>query len=247
MTVTRSTSRGSASATAALNRRTACEPPKISRTRSPGPMSRRRRAASRSTLGQIPDRRAGHEARPTGGGRRQRPTRRLERDRDAGRETSGRPDRPARDHVAVPQHDRDAQGRGRQQDRHRDVSAGGEDRGGALPGRGSRPPAGPTARGGADPARHGRRRSRRPQRAGREAGQRNPGGRHERCLQAPVAAQPAELRRVRSCAQRSRDGECRVDVSARPAARDQQSHRRSMSPSPRSRARSTAGSRPPRN
>jgi hypothetical protein len=36
-------------------------------------------------------------------------------------------------------------------------------------------------------------------------------------------------------------------VSARPAGRDQQSHRRSTSPCPRSRARSRAGSRPRRN
>ena len=95
--------------------------------------------------GDVADRRAGHEARPVRGGAGQRPAGRLERDRERGGQPGGRPDRPARDDVAVPQHDRDAERRRRHQDRDRHVAAGREDRGRSLARPGSRPPAGRTA------------------------------------------------------------------------------------------------------
>ena len=132
MTVTRSTSRGSASATAALKRRTACEPPKMSRTRSPGSTSIRVLAATRSI---APMSRIGVPVTKHGRfGERaaQRPAGGLERDRERGRQTGRGPDGPARDDVAVPHHDRDAERRRGHQDGDRHVAAGREDRGRAL-------------------------------------------------------------------------------------------------------------------
>ncbi len=117
MTVTRSTSRGSASETAALNRRTACEPPKISSTRSPGGMPRRCRAASRSIarvsrIGVPVTKQGTPGAAPASASQ------------VASNDTAmhvgqarRRADGPAGDDVAVPEHDRDAQRRRGQQDR----------------------------------------------------------------------------------------------------------------------------------
>ena len=86
----------------------------------------------------------------------------------------------------------------------------------------------------------------RPQRPRRQSAQGDVRRRDEARLEAAVPAQPAQLGRLRRRCERTGHGERRVDVSARPARRDQQSHRRSTSPSPRSRARSTTGSRPRR-
>ena len=63
----------------------------------------------------------------------------------------------------------------------------------------------------------------RAQRARRETAQGDAGSRDEGRLESPVAAQPAQLGRLRVGAERSCDGERRVDVSARPSRRDQQS------------------------
>ena len=246
MTVTRSTSRGSASATAALNRRTACEPPKMRRTRSSAAMPSRCRAATRSMARDVADRRPGHVARPTGRRAGQRPAGRLERDGQRGRQPGRGADRPAGDDVAVPQDDRDAERGGRQEDRDRDVAAGREDRRRSLADAGWRPPAARTGRAGSGRGRRGRR----PRSCAASARRAGAAG----CPAAgtSVASRPRWPPSQRSSGasgvarERARDGQRRVDVSARSARRDQQSHRRSTSPSPRSRARSRGGSRPPR-
>ena len=105
-TRTFATSRGSASATARLKRRTACEPPKISSSRSFAATPSRTLAAPRSIAPAFADRRAGHEARlPPAEGPAGLP--------EADRQASGEPCRPAdaasRHDVAVPHDHRDAQ------------------------------------------------------------------------------------------------------------------------------------------
>ena len=100
--VTRSTSRGSASATAALNRRTACEPPNTSSTRSSagtpirmpgrGPVD-----GPRAPGWACPSRSSG---RP--GQRRLAPGTSLERDRERRRQPGGGPD--ARPGITLPSH-----------------------------------------------------------------------------------------------------------------------------------------------
>ena len=246
MTVTRSTRRGRASATAALKRRTVCDPPKISRTRSPGSISRRRLAASRSRS------RTSRIGVPVTKHGRSEPTAAPRARQVASNETAitrasravARTARPRND-VAIPEHDRDAERRGGQQDRHGDVATGREDGGRAL----AREHGRRLGDGQAEPDRieHGVDVGLgRPQRSRRQPGQRDAGRRDEARLQPAMAAEPVQRRPVRTGAKRPCDGERRVDVSARPAGRDQQSHPRSMSPSPPFRARSTAGSRPPR-
>jgi len=80
----------------------------------------------------VADRGPRHVTRATRGGRRQSSTRGVERDRQRVSQPRRGTDRPARDDVAVPHHDRDAQWGSRQQDRHGHVPAGREDRGRPL-------------------------------------------------------------------------------------------------------------------
>ena len=212
---------------------------------------RRRRAAAaaatRSDRRDVADRRPGHVARAT----RRAPAsvRQVASNETASAAASRAVARTARPGMTLPSHMTTGMPSGAAAIRtgHGDVAAGREDRGRPLRGRGSRSPAARTA-----PRRIGSRTAWtsasvvRSERSG-EPAQRDARRRDERRLEAAVAAEPAQLRRRRrSSAERPGDGERRVDVSARPAGRDQQSHRRSTSPFPRSRARSTAGSRPPR-
>jgi hypothetical protein len=193
----------------------------------------------------VADRGAGDVARLVGSCGPQCVAGRFERDGQDVGEAGGSPDRASGDHVAIPQDDGDAQ-RGRsEEDRDRDVAAGREDR------RRSKPRE--------DRGRLWDRRAQaeriedrvdvepdRPQRAQDEALERDARCGDEAGFQTTVAAEPGELSGVRSSAQRPGDGQRRVDMPARPAAGDQQSHRRSRSPSRWSRARSRAGSRSPR-
>ena len=144
----------------------------------------------------VADRRPSHEARPTRGRTRQTLAGRLEADRqdvsEPRRGTNGAP----RDDVAVPHDDWDAQQRGGQDDRHRDVATGRED---------SRRP---LANKKCCRLRDGYRQSEwvehgmevhfsGPERTGSQATQRDPGRRDERHLKAPMTAQPPQVGRVR--------------------------------------------------
>ena len=236
---TRSTSRGRASATAALNRLTACEPPKTSRTRPPGGMPSPSRAASRSTprvsrMG-VPVSRHGRRVAERRAGR-------PVRDGDRRGEPGRRADAPSGDDVALPEQDGDPEDRGREEDRDRDVPAGREDRVRAVPGE-----EGQRLRDGqreadrvgdeVDVALH------RSERSEDQAAQGDPGRSDDPVLEASVSPDPAEVRRVRPAAEGVRDGESRVDVAARAPARDQQAHRSPGSCAPPSPGRSTGGSR----
>ena len=192
----------------------------------------------------VADRRAGDVAGAARRGRGERPAGGLERHRQRVRQPRRGPHGPAGDDVAVPQHDRDPQRGGGQQDGHGHVAAGREHRSRSLldqdrrrlrdrEGKPDRIEDGVQVEVG------------RSERSRGQAAQRDAGRGDEVRLEAPVPAQPAQLGRLRAGAERPGDGERRVDVSARPACRDQQSHRRSTSPSPPFHARSTAGSRPP--
>ena len=168
-----------------------------------------------------------------------------ERHRQHVGEPGRRTDRATRDHVAVPQHDRDAERRRGKEDRDCHVTTGREDRGWSL-GREDRC----RLRHRCAEAQRVEDRMhvelRRAQRAQRESPERYPGARDDARLETPMPAEPDELSAVRARAQRAGDGQRRVDVPARSAAGDQQSHRRSRSPSRWSRARSRGGSRSPR-
>ena len=156
--------------------------------------------------------------------------------------------RTARPGITLPSHSTTGmpERRGGQQDRYRHVAAGREDRGRTLAARIAA--ACGTDSGQAQRVEHGVdvRSDRCAASGGQGAGAGCPRAGTMAGLEATVAAQPAKLSDVRSSAQRPGDGQRRVDVSARSPARDQQSHRRSRSPSRWSRARSRAGSRPPR-
>jgi hypothetical protein len=193
----------------------------------------------------IADGRAGHEARSSGRRRGQGRAGRRERDGQDVGQSRGHADGATGDDVAIPQDDRDAERRGRQEDRDGDVATGredrrrpfgGQDRAGLGDGRGQSD----RVEDGMDVAVD------RPQRAQGQPAQRDPRGRDDARLQTAVAAQPAEVNAVRSNAQRPGDGQRRVDVPARPAARDEQSHPGSTSPFRWSPVRSTGGSRRPR-
>ncbi len=171
----------------------------------------------------------------------ERCARARERDRHEIGEAGRRPDAAARDHIALPEQNRDAERLGREQDRDRNVAAGREDRGRSMTGQVRRRPGDREG----EPDRVEQRAERaidRPERAQREPVERNPGRPDEPGLEPTVATEPGELRRVRSRAERSGDGESRVDVPARAPARDQQAHR-SMSHVRRSRARPRGGCR----
>ncbi len=200
MTVTRSTSRGERlrdGRVEAADRLRAAEDEQHALALADREALPRRLAVDRA---RVPDRGAGDEAGHARGGAAECLAGGRERHREHVGEARRRADGPAGDDVAVPQHDRDAQRGGRQQDRDRDVAAGREDRG--------RPPAARSAPacGTETPRRIGSRtawtssvavRSERR----REAAQRDRGRRHDRGLEAAVAAEPAELRRVRTRAE----------------------------------------------
>ena len=236
-TRTRSTRRGRAASTASLIRRTACEPPNTRRIRSPGRPPNGRPGLVGVHARDRPDRRAGHVARPRGRGPSPSPRSYREERREPGDEA----DAPARDHVALPEHARDPEHERREQGRDRDVAAGREDRRGAAreqqdEGLGDREAEADRVEHEVDVA------ARRAERAQEEAAHADALRRHERRLEAAVAAEPVELSRGGSCAKRPCDGEGRVDMTARSPARDQQAHRsRFLSrPSP---ATPTAGCR----
>ena len=130
------------------------------------------------------------------GGRGERRARRLERDREDVRQSGHGADRAAGHHVAVPEHDRDAQRRGGHQDRDGHVPAGreddvrsraGEHRGGLRHGRGEAQ----RVEDGVDVT------LRRPQGADGQSAQRDTGRGHDGALQPAMAADPAKVRRVR--------------------------------------------------
>ena len=159
------------------------------------------------------------------------------------REAGSRPDAPARHHVSFPHHDRHALRCGRDQHGNGDVTAGREDRGRSLTRQhrhGLRDGRGESngVEDGVDREVDGA------ERAQGQQAQGETGRPDDRGLEPTMAAEPAELRPVRTSAERPGDGQGRVDVPARAPARDQQTHR-SRSLVRRSRARSTAGF-PPR-
>ncbi len=196
-------------------------------------------------LASVTDRRAGDVARTSWGGRFQGHTGGLERDGQHVGQTRGRPNGTTRDHVPVPQHDRDTErGRGEEdgdghvatgrEDRIRTV--GREDRAGLRDRRAETQRVEQRVHAEVDG----------PQGTEREPAERDPGRRHDARLEPAMTTEPGELSGVRPSAQRAGDGQRRVDVPARPAAGDQHSHRRSRCPFRWSRARSRAGSRPRR-
>jgi hypothetical protein len=197
-----------------------------------GPIDRRR----------VPDRRARHEPRLPG--TRERPPRRLVGDGDRTGEAGRQPDGPAWNDIAVPEDDRDPHGGGSHEGRDRHVAAGREDRRRSLPGEDRR-----CLR---DRDREAQRiedrvdaHVDRSQRAQGQPPDGMPRGSDQAGLEAAMAPDPDELRCVRSIAQRPGHGEGWVDVPARAASRDQQSHRSTFLVR-RFLARSKAGCRRPR-
>ena len=165
----------------------------------------------------------------------------AEADRDHGRQPGRRPDAPPRYDVAFPEDDRDPERGGRQHHRDCRVATRREDRGrpvtgedgGGLRNRGTQPQ---RIQDEVDVALDG------PQRSDEEPLERDPCRLDDRRLEAAMAAEPADVRRVGKRAQRPGDGEGRVDVAARSPARDQQTHR-SRFPSRRSPVTPTGGCR----
>ncbi len=234
-------SRSSDDATASVMRATACEPPKTSSSRSSGWTPKDRRAAWRSAPSNerigVPE----TKARP--GKARQG---RRERDRHPGRHAAHRRGRPAGHHVALPDQGRDTAGSRGHDQRDAQVPAAGEDRAAAAGGR-----AGAQACGTDAARRSGSvtrcafmpplRSERTIELVVRQIGLRG----HDPSLQATDAADVGQLKPGLRVAQGPCDGQRGVHVPAGPAARHQIPHR-AMILSGWSRARSTAGCRPPR-
>jgi hypothetical protein len=169
-------------------------------------------------LAHVPDRGPRQVPRPPRP--RQGDARLLVRDGDRGRQPCGQLDGPAGDDVAVPEDHRNPERRRRHHRRDGDVATGREDRGGPLPGEDrrrlrNRPGEPDRIEDRVDAHVDGA------ERAQRQAADADSRRVDEDRLEAAVSAEPDELRRVRSIAERARHGQGWVDVPARAAARDQ--------------------------